>query len=167
MNVGRRQLLRTGLAGGLLLSFAGWLNAAGDRRLNDAEREMLSAIANALLDSALPEAAAEREQRLAVTVAGIEKAVGGMSPATQKELGELFGLLVLAPGRRMLAGVSQPWRKTNTSEVAEFLQGWRGSRLQLLQSAYAALHDLTFAAWYGRPENWLAIAYPGPPRGYF
>ncbi|MBL8399122.1 MAG: hypothetical protein JNL84_13430 [Candidatus Accumulibacter sp.] len=167
MNSGRRQLLRTGLAGALLLSISGWLNAAGGRRLTGVERDMLTAVANALLDDLLPQAAEERRQRLAVTVDGIEQVASGFSLATQRELGELFGLLVLAPGRLMLAGVSRPWRQTTVDEVSEFLQTWRASRLKLLQSAYAALHDLTFAAWYGRPESWQAIAYPGPPRGYF
>jgi hypothetical protein len=51
--------------------------------------------------------------------------------------------------------------------VSEFLQDWRSSRLGLLQSAYGALHDLTFGAWYARADTWEAIGYPGPPRGYF
>ena len=32
MIVSRRQFIRTGVAGGLLLAFSGWLNAAGGRR---------------------------------------------------------------------------------------------------------------------------------------
>jgi hypothetical protein len=48
-------------------------------------------------------------------------------------------------------------------EVAAFLQGWRTSRLGLLRSAYAALHDLVLGAWYGTPDTWEAIGYPGPP----
>jgi hypothetical protein len=30
-------------------------------------------------------------------------------------------------------------------------------------AAYDALHDLTFAAWYGDARAWPAIGYPGPP----
>ena len=164
---GRRQFLRTGLVSGLLLTFAGRLNGAGNRQLNAAEREMLSAVSNALLDGALPPPGDERRRLLAQTVNGIEQAVGGFSVATQQEIGELFGLLVIAPGRRVLAGVGTPWREASVTEIGEFLQSWRFSRLKLLQSAYAALHDLTFAAWYGLPANWPAIGYPGPPRGYF
>jgi len=95
------------------------------------------------------------------------KAVAGLSAASQQEIGELFGLLVIAPARRVLDGVSTPWREASVAEVGEFLQSWRFSRLSLLQSAYGALHDLTYGAWYGRPEAWQAISYPGPPRGYF
>ncbi len=166
-HAGRRQFLRTGLAGGLLLAFAGRLNGAGSRPLHAAEREMLSAVSNALLDGTLPPPGDERRRLLAQTVDGIEQAVRGFSLATQQEIGELFGLLVAAPGRRMLAGVGTPWREASVAEVGQFLQSWRFSRLKLLQSAYAALHDLTFAAWYGQPANWPAIGYPGPPQGYF
>ncbi|HNC52142.1 MAG TPA: twin-arginine translocation signal domain-containing protein [Accumulibacter sp.] len=167
MIVSRRQFLKTGLAGSVLLALSGWLNAAGARSLSDGEREMLAALANAILEGALPPEGERRHRLLALTVDGIASAVAGLSLAAQKEVGELFGLLVLAPGRLMLAGVGKPWREASVAEVSDFLQSWRSSRLSLLQTAYAALHDLTFAAWYGRSDTWDAIDYPGPPRGYF
>lgn len=167
MIVKRRRFIQTGLAGGVLLSCAGWLNAAGPRALSAGEREMLAAVVNAMLDGVLPKDNAERLRLVALTVDGVATAVSGLSAATQKELGELFGLLVMAPARLLLAGVSKPWREASVGEVSEFLESWRASRLRLLQSAYGALHDLSFGAWYGRPDSWPAIAYPGPPRGYF
>jgi hypothetical protein len=81
---------------------------------------------------------------VALTVDGIATAVAGLSLASQKELGELFGLLVLAPARLLLAGVGKPWREASVAEVSEFLQVLATSRLGLLQRAYGALHDLTF-----------------------
>ncbi|WP_300335869.1 hypothetical protein [Accumulibacter sp.] len=167
MTPGRRQFIRTGLAGGVLLSLAGWLNAAGARRLSEAEREMLGAVVGAMLAGVLPSQGPERLRLVALTVDGVATAVSGLSVATQIELGELFGLLVIAPARLVLAGVGKPWREASVDEVGEFLQAWRSSRLKLLQTAYGALHDLSFGAWYGRPDSWQAIAYPGPPRGYF
>jgi hypothetical protein len=128
---------------------------------------MLGAVVNAMLDGVLPAQGQQRQPLLARTVDGIAKAVGGLSAASQQEIGELFGLLVIAPARLILAGVSTPWGEASVAEVGEFLQSWRSSRLSLLQSAYGALHDLTYGAWYGRPETWEAISYPGPPRGYF
>lgn len=163
----RRRFIATGLAGSALLGLAGWLNAAGVRPLSESEREMLGAVVNALLDGVLPGVGEERRRLVARTVDGIAVAVAGLSGATQKEIGELFGLLALAPGRWVIAGVGRSWRDADVVEVSGFLQAWRTSRLGLLQSAYAALHDLTFGAWYARPESWEAIAYPGPPRGYF
>jgi hypothetical protein len=78
----------------------------------------------------------------------------------------LFGLLGFAPARVLLAGLWPSWARP-ARRGRDFLQGWRTSRLGLLRSAYAALHDLTFGAWYGTPDTWPAIGYPGPPRGYF
>jgi hypothetical protein len=37
------------------------------------------------------------------------------------------------------------------------------SGFMLLRSAYDALHQLVFAAWYGNPRSWPAIGYAGPP----
>ena len=167
MRVSRRQFIKTGRLGSLLLSLSGWLNAAGARHFSDSEREMLAAVVNAMLEGVLPTAKEQRRSLVAQTVDGVETAVGGLSVASQSEIGELFGLLVIAPGRVVVAGVGKPWREASVGEVGEFLQSWRSSRLSLLQGAYGALHDLIFGAWYGRPENWPAINYPGPPRGYF
>jgi hypothetical protein len=167
MIVSRRQFIRTGVAGSLLLAFSGWLNAAGERRLSSDERAMLAAVAGALLDGALPPPGDERQRLLALTVDGIARTIAGLSVASQREIGELFGLLVLAPGRMVLAGVGKPWREASVDDVSGFLESWRTSRLALLQGAYGALHDLSFGAWYARPDAWEAIAYPGPPRGTF
>jgi hypothetical protein len=165
MILSRRQFIQTGLAGSCLLALAGWLNAAGARRFSDDEREMHSALSNTMLEGALPSDAEQRRQLVALTVDGIAVVVAGLSLAAQKEVGELFGLLVLAPGRRLLAGVGKPWREASLADISEFLQAWRASRLNLLQSAYGALHDLIFGAWYARSDTWEGIGYPGPPRG--
>ena len=167
MILSRRQFIRTGLAGSLLLSLSGWLNAAGARRLSIAEREMLGALCNAMLEGMLPTDPVQGHRLVALTVDGVAIEVAGLSLAAQKEVGELFGLLVLTPARLLLAGVGQPWHAASVAEVSEFLQSWRTSRLSLLQTAYGALHDLTFGAWYARPDTWEAIGYPGPPQGYF
>lgn len=167
MRSSRRQFIRAGLAGSLLLSFSGWLNAAGARALTDSERALLGAVGHAMLDGVLPSDAGQRQRLLQQTVDGIAVEVAGLSLATQRELGQLFGLLVSTPGRMALAGVSRPWREASSEEVQHFLQSWRDSRLALFQTAYAALHDLTFGAWYARSDSWEAIGYPGPPQGVF
>lgn len=167
MTLSRRQFVRTGLVGGLVLSFAGWLNAAGARALSDGEREMLFAVSGAMLDGVLPGDVGRRDALLQATVDTIALEIAALSLSTQRELGQLFGLLVSAPGRVALAGVGRPWREASGEDVGRFLQSWRGSRLALFQTAYAALHDLCFGAWYARSESWEAIGYPGPPQGVF
>jgi hypothetical protein len=59
--------------------------------------------------------------------------------------------------------VTSPWAEAGRDDVAAFLDGWRTSGFTLLRSAYDALHQLVFAAWYGNPRSWPAIGYAGPP----
>ena len=165
--IGRREFLKVGVAGSVLLACAGKLHAAspaaGAKAGNDEEAVMLAAIANAVLVGMLPADAAARANVLAETAGGVRHAVSGLSLQSQKEVAELFALLTLSPSRRLIAGVSSPWGEAAVEDVAAFLESWRRSRFALLQGAYAALHDLVLGAWYARPETWPAIGYPGTP----
>lgn len=155
----RREFLKTGLAGGLLLNVAGCA-----RPSEDGGRAMvLTALVPVMLTGALPAAGEAREALIVRTVAGVDKAIAGLSLATQREVGELFDLLAFPPTRMLAAGIWSPWPKATPEAIGNFLESWRHSRFDLLQSGYAALHDLIFGAWYARPDTWAAIAYPGPP----
>jgi hypothetical protein len=156
--VTRREFLKAGLGGSVLLACSGHVAAAADD-----ENEMLAAVARGVLAGVLPASPAQRKVAIAETVAGVRRAIAGLSVAAQKEVGELFTLLTLAPTRRFVAGVSSPWIEAGNEEVAAFLNRWRYSRFALLQGAYAALHDLVLGAWYARPEAWPTIGYPGTP----
>lgn len=156
--IARRQFLKAGIAGSLLLALAGRVHAASDER-----RAMLVAVSSAILKGLLPEDAAARRAALGATATGVERAVAGLSLPVQKEVGELFSLLANAGGRRLLAGVPAAWSEARGEDVSAFLTAWRYSRFALLRTAYAALHDLVFGAWYARTENWAAIGYGGPP----
>jgi hypothetical protein len=96
-------------------------------------------------------------------VAGVEQAVGGLPPAMRKEVEQLFALLSFAPTRALIAGVWSPWHDASPASIGVYLDRWRDSRLALLRSAYGALHQLVFAAWYGNSNAWPAIGYAGPP----
>lgn len=164
--IGRREFLKAGFAGSVLLACAGKVHAAAlsaDAKTGSEEVAMLSAVARAVLAGMLPLEAGTRAKALAETAAGVRRAVSGLSLQSQKEVAELFSLLTLSPSRRLIAGVSSPWGEASVEDVAAFLESWRRSRFALLQGAYAALHDLVLGAWYARPENWPAIGYPGAP----
>lgn len=169
MNVSRRTFIATGLAGGALLAAAAWLRGphapplAAPRRALDAEAEALfGAVVPVLLAGAWPSDPAEEAIARQETLAGIDVAVAGLSPASREELRELVTLLALPPVR-LLAGVSAPWHEAAPPDVRRFLDRLRESPFMLMRSAYDALHALTFAAWYGNPRAWPAIGYPGPP----
>jgi hypothetical protein len=147
----RRQFIKTGLAGAVALAAGGaWFAASA----NDEEADALfRAVGRAVLDGVMP----------ADGLAGMRVAIAGLSASAQAEIDQLVGLLTFPPTRLLLTGIAHSWDRATANEVAAFLQRWRSSRLNLLKSGYAALHDLALGAHYGAPQNWLAIGYAGPP----
>ena len=167
MGTSRRTFLKAGglaalaLAGGGALYRAMHTSAPHRFALDGEARAALHAILPAILAGALPQGR-ERAALLAGTIDGVHAAILGLPPATQKEVQDLFGLLALAPARRLLTGVSGGWEHASTADVSAFLHDWRLHRLGLLRSAYHALHDLVLGAWYAQPASWAATGYPGP-----
>jgi hypothetical protein len=157
----RRTLLKAGAAGAALLAIGGVALVAGRDPVADRER-VLSAVAPAILDGALPEGVAERAAAVRRCVDDVGRAIGRLAPASQAELARLFALLAAAPGRRLLAGVHEDWPDAAPAEVAAFLDDWRLHRVALFRAGYAAMHDLVLGAWYADPANWPSIGYGGP-----
>ena len=125
--------------------------------------DIVRALAPALLDGALPDDGGERDAAVARTVAAVGAAIEGLPPATREELATLFALLASMPVRIFVAGMGGAWRDATVAEANGFLVRLQKSRWSVKRSAYDALHQLTFAAWYADPQTWPAIGYPGPP----
>jgi hypothetical protein len=170
----RRTFILAGIAGGVALVAAQWLRRTHDpasvppavvplARLDAGAPVIIAAVVPAFLDGMLPDDPETRSAAVRETVANVAAAVARLPPAAQAELAQLFALLDAAPARIALAGVTSPWPDASRDDVAAFLERWRASRFTLLRSAYAALHQLVFAAWYGDPRSWPAIGYTGPP----
>lgn len=157
----RRTFIKAGLLGGLALGAGGiWYAASREQaavgRLTQSDRSMFRAVAPVMLAGMASDTATEG------VLEGVERAVAGLSAAAQSELAELFGLLDFYPSRKLLTGVGD-WQRATPAEIEAFLNSWRFHRFALLQSGYAALHDLIIGAWYAQPKSWEAIGYPGPP----
>ncbi len=161
MYVTRRELLKTGAAGAALLTLADCARASRFRVDAD-RRTIVTRIADAMLDGAIPPGGAARETALATAVSGFSTAVAGLTPSVAQELSQLFGLLEFAPTRRIVAGLP-PWKDATRADVSAFLTRWRFSSFALLRSGYDALHELIMAGWYGQSAAWVHIGYPGPP----
>ena len=167
---GRRTFLAVGVAGAGALALAGWLRrspapAAGGATANISAdgHDILRAVVPVLLAGALPQDTAARATAFAQTLSALDTAVGGLPAAAQAELAQLFSLLSLPPVRVGVARIDAPWAEATPEQVRACLDRFRDSSVQLLRAAYDALHQLTFAAWYGDPQAWGAIGYPGPP----
>ena len=124
--------------------------------------DMLSAVAQALLGSALPSETDARTRELARVTTATGALISNLPPLTRKEIADLFGLLALKPARALL-GFSGDWAGADIAAVATFLDGLRDSSIGLKQQAYFALHDLLLGSFYAEPSTWAATGYPGPP----
>ncbi|MDP2821319.1 MAG: hypothetical protein Q8O52_01380 [Sulfuritalea sp.] len=169
----RRQFIKTGIAGGLLLAAAAIFQKPLDRAgkqalvagnpLDPSLRTVIQAVAPVILQGAFPAAGADRAAALERITKGVGLAVARLGAAAQQEVAELFALLAFAPTRIAVAGVSASWDQASVAEIESFLRHWQYSRLDLLKSGYQALHDLVLGAWYADPSTWAAIGYAGPP----
>jgi hypothetical protein len=168
METTRRSFLKAGALGALVLAAGGgiyrYTHPPQAQRfvLDGAARTALNAIVPAVLAGCLPADPAARARAVRATTERVHQTILGLPLATQKEVQDLFGLLALAPARRLLAGVKHDWASAPVDEVSNFLQDWRVHRVGLLRTAYQALHDLVLGSWYSDPEHWAAIGYPGP-----
>ena len=117
-----------------------------------------------VLEGSLPEEPEARARAIRETVEGFDRAVSGLSPATQKEVDQLFGVLRFTPTRLAFTGLWSPVEESPPEEVAAFLTRWRHSRLEIQRAGYQALTQLIQAAWFDNPTSWGVIGYPGPPK---
>jgi hypothetical protein len=169
----RRQFIKTGIAGGLLLAAVAVLHKPLDRigklalvdgnPLDPSLRTVVRAIAPVMLQGVFPAADPLRAAALERIVKDVALAVGALGATAQKEVTELFALLAFAPTRIAIAGITTGWDEASVADIESFLRSWQNSRLDLLKSGYQALHDLVLGAWYADPVSWAAIGYPGPP----
>jgi len=154
----RRQWIGSGVVAAAALGVAG---AAVDSAENN--RDILAVIVPVMLAGALPADAAARQAEIVRTLDGFDVAVSGLTPSVQGEVAQLLSLLRIAPLRIVATGIVGPWGRTSPERIAQFLNQWRYSSIVKLRSAYDALHQLIFAAYYGAPNAWGALHYPGPP----
>jgi hypothetical protein len=154
----RRQWIGSGVVAAAALGVAG---LAVDSAESD--RDILAAIVPVMLAGAIPSDGAQRLAAIASTLDGFDVAVAGLTPSVQGEVSQLLSLLRIAPLRIVATGIVGPWGRTPPGRIAQFLHDWRYSPVAKLRSAYDALHQLVFAAYYGNPKSWPGIGYPGPP----
>lgn len=169
--VSRREFLRTGLFGGLLLAggssaalltgCASSSQAPGFVFLRPQDVTVVRALIPVVLAEAIPagdQAALER------TLHAVDDFIASTSPAAMDQLRQLFDLLSLPPARVLLAGLWDDWPQASPADIEAFLLRWRDSRFGMLRAGYAGLVKIITASWYLLPESWVAIGYQAPVR---
>ena len=103
---------------------------------------------------------------VAERIAGL---IASLDEGTQREFGQLLGLL----GSRALGmtwrGPMKPFAALSAAQREVMLRRWAASPVPLLRKGYGSLKKLSASFFYGSAEpgapnpNWPAIGYPGPP----
>lgn len=163
----RRTLLKLGAVSAAVLAVAGGaalMVEPGLRQghLSEAARKMMSCVAGAMLEGTLPAQPQARQAALQGLLTRLDGMVQGFAPHVQAELSQMFSLLSVGPGRRLLAGLASDWQGASIPDVQEALQSMRLSRLAPRQQIYNALHELVGAAYFSDSSTWAKMGYPGP-----
>ena len=169
----RRELIRTGLLGGLTLAFGGWAGswramAAGHaeplRFLSEDGAALLGAVAPIIIGQGMPVDGAARDRAVAETVRRADRQIAGLPPHLQAEVGQALGLLNFSLTRFLVAGLWSSWGNASAVDIASALENLRTSSLGLKRQLYQFLHEISITGWYGNPASWSVIGYPGPPQ---
>lgn len=163
----RRTLLKLGFASAAVLVMAGGtavLLQPGllNGKLSVGGRAVFRAVGRAVLNGSLPAAEAAKQLALDAFLDRVDALALALPPHAQGELSQLLALLASSPGRRLLAGLSVAWPAASEAEITQSLQGMRLSGLTLRQQVYAAMHDISSAAYFSDASTWPAMGYPGP-----
>jgi hypothetical protein len=168
---GRRSFLKYGLAGAALLAVGGgtWLGTRRTRPspglpgpftvLSPEEATVFHDLSERLLPPR-PGFPAPLEVDLPRRI----DALLGLMPAEgQKEVRQLVGLFENALFGLLLDGQWRTFTASTHEQQDARIRAWQQSRLEVRRTGYRALKKIVYSSFYGAPETWGAIGYPGPP----
>ena len=157
----RRQLLRTGFGGVLVLAF-GALLPSGCARYSPTSRSLrfLSRKEYAVVTQAavrilgLPDEAGEE-------IGGFIDGILAELPVTSQRQARLM-LRVVEHGTHLFDLKAKRFTRLSPSEQDSYLEGWMKSSLGARRVIFRALKTLAALGYYAQPETWDAIGYDGP-----
>ena len=123
---------------------------------------MARAVVGAFLEWTLPADSAARQEAVTRTLSAADRYFSSFTPAVQGQALQAFDLVNLAPVR-WLGGMWSAWDATSPSEVNRYLERLRTGRLSVSRQVFQLLEGVATVGWYGQPQSWAAIGYPGPP----
>lgn len=174
MAISRRALFRKGLVGGALLAVGGvGVVALRGTRLGPEPRGRLAlfsreehAIFSAIANRIVPGDSAPANWPRAgdLDCAGKADAVlARIHPEAGAEFTQLLRLFENGMSGLLLGKRPAPFTSLEPAAQDERLEAWRTSRVALLRTGYQAFARLAAATYYGSPEVYSLVGYPGPP----
>ncbi|MFL5309169.1 MAG: hypothetical protein ACJ79H_01815 [Myxococcales bacterium] len=99
-----------------------------------------------------------------VDVAGKADAfLAPLDAASAKELKQLLALFDNALFSVLTGGPPRPFTRMTPAEQDAHLVRWATSRMAVRRTGFQALKRLSAAVYYGTPETYASVGYPGPP----
>jgi hypothetical protein len=100
----------------------------------------------------------------ALDVAGKADAfLAPLDAASAKELKQLLALFDNALFGVLTGGPPRPFTRMTPAEQDAHLERWATSRMAVRRTGFQALKRLSAAVYYGSPESYASVGYPGPP----
>ena len=81
----------------------------------------------------------------------------------QRDVKRLLALFDNALAGFVLCGTIAPFTKLSPESRVRFLEKWENHRIGAIRSGFLALKRLAVACYYGNPETYGFVGYPGPP----
>ena len=172
MDLTRRQLLRRGLAGGVLLAFGGMgflatrrgrelaLPPEGLKTFTLSEYSVLAAVAGRMVP---PISGAPTPEEIRVAFIA-DRLVAHADPSAQQELKQLLGLLESPALGFVFDGRTEPFTQLSAEAQDATLRAWETSKVTVRRTGFQALRSLVLSCYYGSPRVWPALGYPGPSK---
>ena len=166
----RRTLLRTGLLGTLVVVVGGGAVASRKTKLRRAPRGGLRvltlaeySILAAIADRVCPEPRPGVPGATALDIAGLADRLFEKAGDDAKK-GVKTALAVFENGLTgaMFFERVTPFTQLSAAEQDEVLTAFRDSRVGIRRTIYRALSSLAASMYYGHPDVWDGIGYPGP-----
>jgi hypothetical protein len=157
----RRQLLRTGFGGALLLSF-GALLPSGCARYSPIARPLkfLSRKEFAVVTQAAVRILGLPDERGDEIGGFIDALLADLPPTTQNQARLM--LRVLEHGTHLFDLKPKRFTRLSPTDQDAYLRGWMESSLGARRIVFRALKTLAALGYYAQPSAWDAIGYDGP-----
>ncbi len=165
----RRTLFKVGLGGTALLAVGGLglsLQASRLREprsplrvLSPLEFSILAALADRLAPRVAPVPSAWEVQ----VAEKVDLHLSTLHPGDAADFCKALALLESPLAGALLDGRLRPFTACSAEAQDATLHGWRTSSLGVRRQAFRAMSGLCHAAYFGSPETYAAVGYPGPP----
>jgi hypothetical protein len=101
--------------------------------------------------------------RAAQVAAKLDGFLAPLDPASAKDLRQLIGLFENGLFSLLGGGPPTPFTKMTAAQQDRHLARWATSRMAVQRTGYQALKRLCCAVYFGSPEVYASLGYPGPP----